>query len=246
MAGDHMKDGNVGGAADVTRIHRLQQQRVQREKEVEAEKLRLAKESDRKIQGIHDKFGVGGITILESELKKETIGLVTKENFQKIRDEKGLGDSTSVIDTAAKNQEKSNDKKFQKKKKLKKNSLSFGDEEEEGNDDVEDTVCLKKPRLKNPDVNTEFLPDREREEANQKEREELKSKFLAEQDAIRKEKLEITYSYWDGAGHRRTVVVTKGATIFEFLELARRQLQDEFRFVYAFNLYIVFCFQNIY
>jgi hypothetical protein len=34
-----------------------------------------------------------------------------------------------------------------------------------------------------------------------------------EQERIKGEKLEVTYSYWDGSGHRRTITVTKGQTI---------------------------------
>lgn len=38
----------------------------------------------------------------------------------------------------------------------------------------------------------------------------------------------VTYSYWDGSGHRRSVTVTKGATIGEFLDKVRRDLAKDF------------------
>lgn len=37
------------------------------------------------------------------------------------------------------------------------------------------------------------------------------------------------YSYWDGTGHRRKVVVRKGDTIAQFLKAVKLQLAEEFR-----------------
>jgi len=38
----------------------------------------------------------------------------------------------------------------------------------------------------------------------------------------------VTYSYWDGTGHRRVVRVSKGCTIAEFLNECRKNLEKEF------------------
>jgi len=38
---------------------------------------------------------------------------------------------------------------------------------------------------KNPDVNTSFLPDKERDEREKKEKEKLKEKWLAEQQILK-------------------------------------------------------------
>jgi hypothetical protein len=38
------------------------------------------------------------------------------------------------------------------------------------------------------------------------------------------EMIEITYSYWDGHGHRRSITVSKGTRVDQFLEKARRYL----------------------
>ena len=43
------------------------------------------------------------------------------------------------------------------------------------------------------------------------------------------EPLQITYSYWDGAGHRRMLQVRKGDSIGEFLRAVQQQLATEFR-----------------
>lgn len=41
--------------------------------------------------------------------------------------------------------------------------------------------------------------------------------------------IEITFSYWDGSGHRRSIKCTKGSSVGQFLELARKSLQEDFR-----------------
>jgi protein FAM50 len=38
------------------------------------------------------------------------------------------------------------------------------------------------------------------------------------------EPLDITYSYWDGSGHRRRITVRKGDTISDFLRAVRDQV----------------------
>nr|POE79096.1 protein xap5 circadian timekeeper [Quercus suber] len=51
----------------------------------------------------------------------------------------------------------------------------------------------------------------------------IESSFLCISDEL----LQITYSYWDGAGHRR--VLQEGDTIGEFLQAVQQQLAPEFR-----------------
>jgi len=117
-------------------------------------------------------------------------------------------------------------------------TLSFAGDGEDGEDDDEDDNAesdrhsaakkMKKNR-KDPTVDTSFLPDAAREEELKQKRIELEKEWLERQDAAKKEKLEITYSYWDGSGHRRTVACLKGDTIAQFLELVRKDLCREFR-----------------
>lgn len=61
--------------------------------------------------------------------------------------------------------------------------------------------------LKNPSVDTSFLPDRQREERERRLREELRQEWLRKQEAMKGETIEITYSFWDGSGHRKSVMV---------------------------------------
>jgi protein FAM50 len=61
-------------------------------------------------------------------------------------------------------------------------------------------------------VDTSFLPDREREEEERREREKLRQEWLQQQEKIKDEDIEVTYSYWDGTGHRRSVMVSTRET----------------------------------
>jgi protein FAM50 len=53
-------------------------------------------------------------------------------------------------------------------------------------------------------------------------------RWKAEQEKLKSEPLEITYSYFDGSGHRKKITVTKGTTIMGFLEAMRRDLKGEY------------------
>ena len=109
---------------------------------------------------------------------------------------------------------------MKKRKKSGKATLSFAlDDEGEGEGGADSTSGSVTPNAsvntenqrkkfrKNPAVDTSFLPDREREEAERRQREELRQKWLKRQEEMKKEEIEITYSYWDGSGHRKSVVV---------------------------------------
>lgn len=113
-------------------------------------------------------------------------------------------------------------KPSRKRKKAAKSTLSFAldDDDADGSDapssattpnangDQGDMQPAKRGKFrKNPNVDTSFLPDRDREEAERKERERLRQEWLRKQEEIKKEDIEITYSYWDGSGHRKSVVV---------------------------------------
>ncbi|KAJ1731422.1 hypothetical protein H4S06_005351 [Coemansia sp. BCRC 34490] len=109
-----------------------------------------------------------------------------------------------------------------------KGALSFGDQEdsdEDDDDNGDDGVAAKRTR-KNPGVDTSFLPDKEREEEEARVREELRQRWLRDQEAIKGEAIVITYSYWDGSGHRRQVRCQKGDTIAQFLDKCRTQVPE--------------------
>jgi protein FAM50 len=110
-------------------------------------------------------------------------------------------------------------KRVKKRKKVAKSTLSFALDDEGGEDgkdntppsraNEDDEKTAKRPKTrKNPNVDTSFLPDREREELERKQREELRQEWLRKQEEMKKEEIEITYSYWDGSGHRKSVTVS--------------------------------------
>ena len=107
-------------------------------------------------------------------------------------------------------------RKVRKRKKVAKSTLSFAVDDEGGDDSGEisksngdeDQPAKRAKTRKNPNVDTSFLPDREREEAERREREELRQEWLRKQEDMKKEEIEITYSYWDGSGHRKSVTVS--------------------------------------
>jgi protein FAM50 len=77
-------------------------------------------------------------------------------------------------------------------------------------------------------LTTDFLPDAEREAREAALRAQLAAEWRAEQERVRAEKIEVTYSWWDGSGHRRSIVVPKGATVGKFLEWVRQALLADF------------------
>ncbi|XP_077494132.1 protein FAM50 homolog [Amblyomma americanum] len=105
-------------------------------------------------------------------------------------------------------------------------------EEVNGQDREEDGVDYEPPvkrKLgKNPDVDTSFLPDREREEDEKRIREELRMEWVQKQQQLKNEDIEITFSYWDGSGHRKVVRMKKGNSIYQFLQKCLELLRKEF------------------
>ena len=59
-------------------------------------------------------------------------------------------------------------------------------------------------------------------------REELRQKWSAKQELIKNEEIDITYSYWDGSGHRRVVRMRKGNSMQQFLQKCLEGLRKEF------------------
>ncbi|TPX35912.1 hypothetical protein SmJEL517_g01849 [Synchytrium microbalum] len=220
--------------AEQRRLAQLEKQRSKDVEELQRRKNEIQKSSNVKVGS--DRF-VSHTNDADDELKRQTVGLVRLEDFQRIRDN---------IDKARQDElekGRSIDKVSKKKRKPEsKAKLSFGDDLEEGGDggaDVEDDDERTSKKLKkNPHVDTSFLPDREREEEDRRERDNLKREWEQDQQKIKDEAVTITYSYWDGSGHRKSVEVLKGDTISKFLEKCRLQWH-ELRGVHVDNLMYV-------
>merc|ERR1719150_723990 len=225
----------------------LQKKRERHQEEIEIKKRKLADEL--KVNKMEAKFSAH-YDAVENELKSSTVGLVTAEEMKNIQ-EKAVMDREKQL--ARKNQDELNilrkeekaREKARQKQKIKK--LSFGDEEEEEEEEeegaeeedgdsksekvVEDTSedLLKKKRFgKNPDVDTSFLPDVDRDEEENKLREHLRQEWEDRTAKLKAEEIDITYSYWDGSGHRRNLSMKKGQSIYQFLQKALEDLRPDF------------------
>ncbi|EPQ28710.1 uncharacterized protein PFL1_03514 [Pseudozyma flocculosa PF-1] len=224
----------------------------------ERQKAELAKQSE-KNRAAPDRFQSKSDSI-EETLKKNTVGLVRLEDFQKRREEL---EEEKRREAARSNEVRTEEKKKRKDKKGAKAKLSFALDDEEdddasasssinlkrkrngaasasgagdgGADDSASPIPLKKASFKNPNVDTSFLPDRNREEEERRIREELRQEWLRKQDEMKNEDVQITYSYWDGTGHRKVVKCKKGDSIAQFLEKCRQQT-NELRGVSVDNL----------
>ncbi|GLT42891.1 hypothetical protein SLA2020_168690 [Shorea laevis] len=231
-----MGDGYVGTAQDAVRIRRLEKQR-----EAERRKIQELKTKSVSAKGQPGllQFGSSTSEILETAFKKETVGLVTREQYVEKRVNIRNKIEEEEKEKLQKLQQEEEELQLQKRKKRKiqgSSKLSFADdmdngsEEEDGENRSSEQKSLGCGKLgKDPTVETSFLPDSEREAEEQAARERLQKQWLCEQEQIKNEPLEITYSYWDGAGHRRVIQVHKGNSIGEFLHAVQQQLAPEFR-----------------
>jgi len=155
---------------------------------------------------------------LQGALSAATVGLVSKAEFTRRREELEKAEAEQGSG------EKADKKKKKKKKAGLVSTLSFEDEEDA---EAAEEFAAKKAKLgKNPNVDTAFLPDKERDDAVQRKKEELARVWNEEQNKIKEEIIEVTYSYWDGAGHRNVVKVKKGFTIEQFLNKVREQVRE--------------------
>ncbi|KAK2983790.1 hypothetical protein RJ640_017193 [Escallonia rubra] len=254
-----MGDGYVGTAQDGVRIRRLEKQREAERKKIEDAKNKSA--SSKGQTGLLQ-FGSGTSEILETAFKKETVGLVTREQYVEKRVNIRSKIEEEEKEKLQKLQQEEEELQLQKlkKRKIRVNPLlSFSDDVDNGSEEEEEEEQVENSKHslssysksiflfyvaaetrdsngfgrrgfgKDPTVETSFLPDSEREAEEQAERERLRKQWQREQEQIRNEPLEITYSYWDGAGHRRVLQVRKGDAIGEFLRAVQQQLAPEFR-----------------
>ncbi|XVF45474.1 hypothetical protein PTKIN_Ptkin02bG0209300 [Pterospermum kingtungense] len=228
-----MGDGYVGTAQDAVRIRRLEKQREAERRKIQELKTKSASAKDQ--PGLLQ-FGSSTSEILETAFKKETVGLVTREQYVEKRVNIRNKIEEEEKEKLHRLQQEEEELQLQKRRKRKvkgHSRLSFADDMENGSEEEDDENKNSDPKRltqgkfgKDPLVETSFLPDSEREAKEQAERERLRKQWLREQEQIKNEPLQITYSYWDGTGHRR---VLKGDTIGEFLRAVQQQLAPEFR-----------------
>ncbi|CAL5228756.1 g11943 [Coccomyxa viridis] len=243
--------GYVGSAEDQRRIRRQEKEREERKRQFEDKK----KQSDANVDaaGLRQ-FGTGTSELDEQAFKDSTVGLVTRDKFLHMKNtiqERREEEAAQAKREAEQQQEQGKKLRQQKKAKLAaRTKLSFAQEEDEEEDteqngsakehkeeqdaaeerDDEEREQLRLKKLgKDPTARTDFLPDKEREAEEGAVRAQLKKEYELRQKLLKNETLKITYSYWDGQGHRRLATVKKGDTVKDFLQKVKEQLIPEFR-----------------
>lgn len=210
-----------GAASEGNRAESLLKMREMEREMMNAKKAKMEQETERATD-INSRFSSTTDGKLQQKYKDSTYGLLTLEETKALRlameaeREQEIAASLSVPEAAKK-----------KKKENAKPVISFSvdDGEDSGGSEEE---APRKIAKKNPLVDTSFLPDRNREQKEREERERLRIEWVEHQKALKEEKIAITYSYWDGTGHRYTVEMKKGETIEKFLVSCLNQLRKEF------------------
>eukprot|EP00921_Rhytidocystis_pertsovi_P008193 GHVQ01013475.1.p1 GENE.GHVQ01013475.1~~GHVQ01013475.1.p1 ORF type:complete len:363 (+),score=67.53 GHVQ01013475.1:675-1763(+) len=245
--------GGEGGNAVLQTIHsseggrawKLVKQRQRMQKEHEEAKVQIEQEHNKR-KGINLKFGGSHADALEEKFKEETIGLVSAEAFrekrQRLNELVEARDKPEIEPVVIKT----------RSVKIVKSKLSFACHDDDDEEVVDELPCnikatttatatvttsdtavsvpiLKGKYLgKDPTVNTEFLSDPEREQRMCEETDKLIKEYYDQEEKSQGELLEVTYSYWDGSGHRRVARIKKGSTIGTFLDVCRRDLEKDF------------------
>ncbi|CAD5214907.1 unnamed protein product [Bursaphelenchus xylophilus] len=203
------------------RIVHLAAQRERAKEDIEMQKKKLEDERRAIQNGITDKF-TANVVSTEDPLMPSTAGLITLEKIREqkmaLKVEPKEESNGNVVEKTVKEEE-------EKPIKIQKRVLSFGFDD----DGEEEPIVLPKKRLgMNPDVDTSFLPDRERELAMIKKREELAKEFKEKTEKEKNEEINVAFCYWDGSSHRRDTKMKKGATISQFLVRAIEILRKDF------------------
>ncbi|XP_068856084.1 protein FAM50A [Aphelocoma coerulescens] len=228
-----------GAASEAGRALQLMKKRERQREHMEQLRQRIQEENIMK-SNIDKKFSAH-YDAVEAELKSSTVGLVTLNDMKAKQEalvkerEKQLAKREQSRELQLKlERQRERQRKQEAQRKISSLSFSLGEEEEEeeqrgGDGEEAPEEPPKKRKLgKNPDVDTSFLPDRDREEEENRLREELRQEWEAKQEKIKNEEIEITFSYWDGSGHRRTVKMKKGNTMQQFLQKALEILRKDF------------------
>jgi protein FAM50 len=190
-SGVHTVEGAVSG----NRAVQLTKQRALQQQHYESIKNKIKVENASTLQNINNKFSTASDT-LEQEFRQRTVGLVSADDFRKARQVMEDNKSTEI------NQLQEAEKKLQadrlKSRELKRkhiaSSLSFQLDDDGNADDIGgDGPSTGKPllplslKLKDPSVDTSFLPDKVRDKELSDRKEMLSREWLERQEAIKQE-----------------------------------------------------------
>ncbi|KAI6226204.1 Protein FAM50-like protein [Aphelenchoides fujianensis] len=211
--------------ADAGRILHISQQRERTKEDIEKQKKKLEEERQQYRNTIQTKFTTN-VDQTEEKLKAATVGLVTldemKERTKELlqqADDIVTGKANATSDSAV-----SSSSNLQPA--VQKRVLSFGGFDDE--EDEEPVVIPKKRLGMDPTVDTTFLPDKDREAALIKRKEELAQEWRALQEKEKNEEILVAFCYFDGSSRRKDTKMKKGATIGQFLQKAAEMFRREF------------------
>lgn len=188
-SGVHTVEGAVSG----NRAVQLTKQRAQQQQQYESIKNKIKVENASTLQNINNKFSTASDT-LEQEFRQRTVGLVSADDFRKARQVMEDNKLTEI------NQLQEAEKKLQadrlKSRELKRkhiaSSLSFQLDDDGNGDDIIGSDGPKpllplSLKLKDPSVDTSFLPDKVRDKELSDRKEMLSREWLERQEAIKQE-----------------------------------------------------------
>jgi len=98
------------------------------------------------------------------------------------------------------------------------------DEEEENEGESKPFVITKVK--KDPTVDTSFLPDKERDEMEKRERDRLRLEWIEKQEQKKEQMIVVHYTFFDGMDRVRNLSVKFGSTIESFIESVKDQSNE--------------------
>ena len=146
------------------------------------------------------------------ELAERTAGLVSRDEFAKRRLSLEQ-EAKAATDQHIAPRRRIKQRLATRKERARAPTLSFAEEDDDDQPPAETTKRLRK----DPAAETSFLPDRARDDALARRRQELSVQYEQEQEARRAEPFEVPYSFWDGRPQKYAVTVRKGTTVERFL-----------------------------
>jgi len=219
-----------GPAKESQRVQHLNRKRERQLEDAESKKMGIIDQL--RTDKISKSFFTNEISV-ENHIRDETSGLLTVSEM-KLKQENARKETELLIAQKLNNEKKDltmikkNKKKAKLQQKQQIKTLSFYINDDLEDEDQEECKIERRRYGKDPCIDTSFLPDVDREKEENELRQSLALEWNAQQLKIKEETFMITYSYWDGVGHRRSVMMKKGDTIYRFLLKCLENLRREF------------------
>ncbi len=177
------------------------------------------KDVDRKKAKLQETQGVVMPTfaapLAETSVSGGSAGLLTVEEFRRKREQMVREASEHKAQAAVK--QKAESARAAKAARARR-SFALDDDEDEGGKGGEKQEAIGVG--KDPSVETSFLPDKAREEEEERLRRELGEQWREQQQRVKSEPLVVVFSFWDGKGTRRAHRLPRGHTVGQFLREA--------------------------